>query len=183
MNRDSDNAQPTSSTFRQIVTGPRGGLSIELSAALEDFPWLNEDAENGFKVYIDPTPFAALLSPLTAPHAAETFIKVAPSLHSLAADCASPGRLSRMKHPQLVYHDPEGYGCSIEHFAEHILAHGGCYSPGYTFKPNTSVVCTPTFLAALSKVISFDNSRARKSVIKDMHKEGGTFYSVVSSFQ
>lgn len=101
-------------------------------------------------------------SPVTAPHGSETFVKVIPTMHSLADECAPPGHLKRtsrgakaaeyLEHP--VAYDPEGVSCFILTLNVYHLEWLGCVAPFFTFIPIVSVACSPKTLYMSTSVLS-----------------------------
>lgn len=126
---------------------------IEASVSVQEFPWLESDAQNGFRVYVNPVPYTAIQSPLTAPHAAETFIKVTPSLHSLAGNCVGSGHLSTAGGG---FYDPEGMNCVGEKLEDVIYEFFSCRTATYVSKPNSSSVCGPLATWVLTSALSSD---------------------------
>lgn len=152
---DSDNAEPVSATFLQSEPGPKGGLTVELSVPLADFPWLEEDADNGFRVYVSPVPYSSRQSPLTAPHGAETFIKISTTKHKLAQKCSPYQRLNAVDSKRIwVYYDPEGFSCAFQDMVDSIWSFGQCEVPSYLRRPASNETCSPNFVYSMTRMVS-----------------------------
>lgn len=156
LNFDSDNAVPSNRTVHQTRSGPRGGLYVEASLPLEDFPMLGDDADNGFKVFVNANPYTLVQSPVVAPDRAVTYVKVTPARRMLASNCASHGNLK--SDIQAPYHDPDGIGTHFDLIQKLVYRTYGCNSLAYQYVPNGTVVCSPyiMFIFANSLAADFD---------------------------
>lgn len=162
---DNDNAVPVPSTYRQVRPGHLGGLTIEASIDLDEFPWLEDDIPDGFRILIDPTPYTLQASPVAAPHAAETFVKITPAMHSLAVNCAPFGHLASVTDAealdfdpavkQLAY-DPTGTNCNGGNLQRIVHEQLNCYPPVYLNRPNSSAVCSPWAMYMLTTAFTVD---------------------------
>lgn len=142
MNFDSDNAVPSTKTITQTRPGPDGGLTIETSLSLKDFPWLEDDAHNGFLVIVSPIPITAVTSPVAASHGAETFVKITAERRKLATRCSGHNKLS-MPGGTFMYYDPYGISCSAREFMKTAYLGALCDIPSYLFRPNITTACDP----------------------------------------
>lgn len=80
-----------------------------------------------------------------------------------------------MRYPELTYQDPEGLSCAMIQLAEHVSAFVGCYAPGYVFKPNSSVICSPTVLTTMGQILSSGVAYSQDSTSLGFHEQVALF--------
>lgn len=163
LNFDSDNAAPSNKTIHQTRPGPAGGLFVEASFKTDEFPWLEQDAHNGFRVYVNHASFTGKYSPVAAPHASEIFVKVTPTMQSVSQNCAPYGHLSGT---EFGYHDPKGENCIGQEGAATLIRLSGCATAVYTYKPNASIVCGPMTMYWIGV---FSSASALDSMLQKMY--------------
>lgn len=146
---------PSASTLRQTKPGPNGGLTVELDVPVDEFPWLEDDADHGYRVYVNPVPYSVLQIPLGAPAGAETHISVKLGKQVQSRNCAEYNRLSKNS---FIYYDPEGYGCAVEAPIKLSRKYFSCEIPLYLFRPNASTVCGPFVYYVASASLAKDHT-------------------------
>lgn len=154
LNFDSDNAEHSDLTFQQTRPGPLGGLEISASLSTDEFPMLESDADNGFKIYVNAVPVGLLLSPVTAPHGSTTHVQVKPRKRYLAKTCAPHGHLLKMD--LVPYHDPEGIAECLQGLLSLFKKFEPCLLPVYGMKPNSSAICSPHMVYMISNAVALD---------------------------
>src|SRR5688500_7697761 len=105
---------------------------------LENYPWMEDDVDNGFRVYVSPVPYIVVQSLKGAPDGAETFVKVVASKRTLATNCVEYNHLNTVWNggegwDDVSYYDPEGSVC-VRHLVTMMSKYTSCLMPGYTFR-------------------------------------------------
>lgn len=128
---------------------------METKLPLEEFPWLENDRPNGFRVYVDATPYEFGQSPAAASNGAETFIKVKPEFRVLSTNCAEYNHLALKRNG--FYFDPEGFACTAIVAVSVARKYFSCDYLQYLFRPNATTACSPiAFNIATSKLAAGD---------------------------
>lgn len=125
---------------------------------------LENDADNGYKVYVHATAVGMLLSPVTAPHGSTTHIQVKPSKRYLAKDCSPHGHLIKTDVTSM-YHDPDGIVDTGEAIGKMIMSNVAvCRLPIYAMKADNESVCSPHLIYVVSYVVTLQSDEVRRSL-------------------
>lgn len=151
---------------------------MEAEVNVEHFPMLDEDAQNGFRVYASAHPFSYAISPAVAPHGAVTFIKMSSSKYQLVHNCVPHGD-SRIRRPDFMYYDPQGFSCIAKTMMKLLRKVIQCDTPLFLHRPNNTMVCNPTILYFGTRIFTAEDAM---SVFGELENEAVLTVALKVSF-